>query len=146
MKKIIMPLNSEQSQRCIIDKINFLGCEQNLVVSIEKFTKKRSNGQNSMQWVSLLGDFSMQGIIDGRQFSAKIWHEHLKELFLPEQFTPGETMKNYIKWQEMPGGKLKMVGSTTKLTTLGFSNYMEKCYSFGAQELEIKFTAKPGDY
>lgn len=144
--KTAIVIKSKDDRRKALDAVKAIRSDPVMVVTIEKYTKKRSNGQNSMQWVSILGDFSMQGIINGKQFSAKIWHEHLKELFLPEEYIPGETLKNYIKWQEMPDGKLKMVGSTTKLTTLGFSNYMEKCYSFGAQELEIKFTANPGSY
>ena len=117
-----------------------------MVVTIANYVKKRSSGQNSLQWVSILGDFSIQGIINGKQFSANVWHEYLKEMLLPEEFTEGETLNNYCKWQEMPDGKLKLIGSTTNLTTLGFSNYIEKCYAYGTQELDIKFMASPGKY
>lgn len=141
-----MYLRTEPDRLSIIETIRSTTLVKPLVVQVERETKKRSSGQNSMQWVALLGDFSMQGIINGKQFSATIWHEYLKGLFLPNEYTEGKTMKNYIKYLEMPDGSLKMVGSTTKLTTAGFSDYMEQCYSYGAQELGIRFTANQRDY
>jgi hypothetical protein len=143
MSKSTLVIDSEYTQRVVLERLKFLGFDQKLQVTIEPYKKKRSTPQNSMQWVSVLGDFSMQGIINGRQFSAAIWHEYLKELFLPNEFTTGETLKNYIKWLELPNGKLKMIGSTTRLTTLGFSHYVERCYAYGAGELDIKFSANP---
>lgn len=124
-----------------IEVLKSLDRSQPKVMTIAPYKKKRSNGQNSFQWVALLGDFSMQAIIDGRQFAANVWHEHLKEQFLPESYEEGITLKGYMKWQEMPDGKLRMVGSTTKLTTKGFSEYMDRCYAYGGGELGIRFTA-----
>jgi hypothetical protein len=129
-----------------IEAIRWLPVETDWEVTIEKYKKKRSNGQNSLIWASLLNDFSNQVIIDGRSFSTNVWHEMLKELHLPEIPIPGETLKNYVKWFEMPDGTRRLKGSTTQLTTLGFSNYMERCFSYGAQELEIRFSANPKDY
>jgi hypothetical protein len=118
-------------QRIPIDKVS--------VVTIEPETKKRTRDQNSMNWAGMLEDFSNQAKLSERHFSAAVWHEYLKEKFLPECYKEGETLKDYVKWIEMPGGHLKMVGSTTKLTTKGFSDYLEKCYAFGC-ELDIRFT------
>ena len=106
--------------------------------------KKRTPSQNALQWVSMLGDISAQAVINNKQFSVKIWHEYLKELFLPNEFIAGKTMKNYIKWQMMPDGKLKMIGSTTGLTREGFSDYITECYSYGASELGVRFSCAPG--
>lgn len=50
-----------------------------------------------------------------------------------------------MKWLEMPDGRLKMIGSTTKLTTSGFSDYLEQCYALGC-DLDVRFTANPRDY
>jgi len=129
-------------QACIahIQSIN-MGVKPIMDVEILPFRKSRSLGQNSLMWAQMMNDFSTQGIIKGKQFSVPVWHEYLKELFLPEHFEEGKTKKNYIKWMELPNGKLKMVGSTTALLTSGFSDYMERCYSYGAIELEIKFSA-----
>lgn len=134
-------IDSQQSRFQAVEAVKNITREPLMVVTIAPYKKKRSNGQNSLQWVALLGDFSMQAIIDGRQFAANVWHEHLKEQFLPESYEEGITLKGYMKWQEMPSGNLKMVGSTTKLTTKGFSEYMDRCYAYGGGELGIRFTA-----
>ena len=141
-----IPIGDSTPRNYPIQVIKLLPNDRAWTVTIEPTKKRRSTGQNSMQWVALLSDFSNQVIIDGKQFSTAIWHEFLKERFLPETDLEGETLKNYCKWQAMPDGKLKMVGSTTKLTKLGFSNYMERCYAYGAGELDIRFTANPRDY
>jgi hypothetical protein len=143
MKKIVMPLNSEQSQRCIIDKINFLGCEQNLQITIEKYVKKRSDSQNKRLWSSVISDYVKQGHMNGINFDAETWHYFLKKEFLPDEFEEGITLPGYIKWTEIPDGTLMLTGSTTKLTTKGKSNYLEQCYAFGATELDIRFTISP---
>ena len=93
-----------------------------------------------MQWAGMLGDFAEQGVIDGRRFSQKVWHEYLKEKFLPDFPQDGITLKGYEKWLEMPSGEIRLVGSTTKLTTKGFSEYITQCHAFGAGELGIRFT------
>lgn len=113
-----------------------------LVMTLEPEKKRRSTAQNSLMWVSLLGDFSMQVDFDGKKFLPDIWHDQLKKQFLPE--TPGteETLSGYKKWDEMPDGSLKMVGSTKLLTKLGMENYLHKCYAYGC-ELGIKFTSNP---
>jgi hypothetical protein len=110
-------------------------------VTIKPYRKKRSNGQNRLQWVSLVADYSMQVEIEGRKFLPDVWHEQLKKQFLPEAFDDELTMPGYKKWEEMPDGSLKMVGSTTKLTKLGMEAYLNECYAYGAGELGIRFTA-----
>ncbi len=102
--------------------------------------KKRSRDANSYQWAGMLGDFAREGWIDGKRYSEEVWHVWLKTKFLPDQPTDGLTLKGYRKWIEMPDGSMSMVGSTTKLTTRGFSKYLEECMAFGAQELGIRFT------
>jgi hypothetical protein len=141
-----MFLHTEYDRQAIMETIRRMNIEKPMVINVDPVTKKRSSAQNSMQWVALLGDFSMQGLVDGRQFSAPVWHEYLKGKFLPEKFTEGKTMKGYVKYIELPDGSLKLVGSTTKLTTSGFTDYMDLCYGYGACELGICFTANPSDY
>lgn len=138
-------INSEQVKFYAIQAIKAINDytkPQQLTIEPEK--KRRSTAQNSLMWVSLLGDFSMQVDFDGKKFLPDIWHDQLKKQFLPE--TPGteETLSGYKKWDEMPDGSLKMVGSTKLLTRLGMENYLHKCYAYGC-ELGIKFTASPKD-
>lgn len=102
--------------------------------------KKRTIPQNRLLWAGMLGDFAEQGQINGRKFNAATWHHFLKEEFLPNQPEEGITSDDYEKWTEAPFGRLILTGSTTKLTTKGFSDYMEKCFAFGCTDLGIRFT------
>lgn len=113
--------------------------EHPLEVTILPYSKKRTVPQNRLMWKSVMGDFTNQGILNGRTFTQKIWHEQLKELFLPETFVPGKTCHGYEKYSEMPDGRLKMTGSTTDLTVSGMSDYLEQCYVYGI-DLGIRFT------
>jgi hypothetical protein len=80
--------------------------------------------------------------VEGKRYSEEVWHEILKARFLPDQPTDGITLKGYKKWLEMPDGSMHLVGSTTKLTTRGFSKYLEDCMAWGASELGIRFTVQ----
>ncbi len=129
-------IDNDKAKWFAINAIKNLCYDKIMIVSIEPFKAKRSTPQNALLWASLISDFVEQGFVDGRQFSAECWHEYLKREFLPD---PGEdTIEGYQKWTELPDGKLLLTGSTTKLTTKGFSNYIEKCYSFGC-EIGIRF-------
>lgn len=141
----IIRIANEAARNLALMQIQALSLEPVMQVEIKRFVKKRNNGQNSFQWVGMLADFSEQGVFDGRTFGVKVWHDYLKEKFLPESYEEGITLKGYVKWQEMPDGSLRCIGSTTKLTTKGFSEYMERCYSYGSQELEIRFTASTNE-
>ena len=139
-------LHNEQVKQNCIKAIQAIDVSVSPVMEVEicLFSKPRTDEQNKLMWSGLLADFSTQGILFGRQFSTMVWHEHLKEKFLPEQYKKGITKKNYIKWIEMPNGQLKLIGSTKDLTTKGFGCYLETLYHYGAYELEIKFRASPG--
>ena len=118
-----------------------LPTDRSMEVVIQKHVKKRTNGQNKYQWKAILGDISRQVRIDGKGFTPEIWHEHLKGLFLPDVPSEELTLPSYVKWEEMPDGTLKMVGSTTKLTTKGMSIYFEQLYAYAVTELDVRFTS-----
>jgi hypothetical protein len=118
-----------------------LPTDRSMEVVIQKHVKKRTSGQNRYQWKAILGDISRQVRIDGKGFTPAVWHEHLKGLFLPDVPSDELTLPSYVKWQEMPDGTLKMVGSTTKLTTKGMSIYFEKLYAYAVTELDVRFTS-----
>ena len=121
--------------------IGDLPTDRSIEVVIQKHVKKRTGGQNKYQWKAILGDISRQVRINGKGYTPKIWHEHLKELFLPDEADEELTLPDYVKWQEMPDGTLKMVGSTTKLTTKGMSVYFEQLYAYAVSELDVRFSA-----
>ena len=138
-------LHNEQVKQNCIKAIHAVDVSVSPVmeVSIKKFVKQRTTAQNSLQWVGMLADFSLQGVMRGRKYDCDIWHEFLKMSFLPEQEEEGITLEGYVKWRELPDGTLQCIGSTKGLTTIGIGQYWDRCYEFGARELEIRFTASP---
>jgi len=108
--------------------------------------KLRKPTQNDLMWAGPLKDIEEQGWLAGQSFHAKVWHEYFKELFLPEQAEEGITKEGYVKWGLNPKGERIVIGSTTDLTTGGFSIYLEKLYAYGANELNVKFSANPREY
>lgn len=133
-------LNNEYAKRILIKAIDKIELDGSIVVEIKKHVKKRTNQQNSLAWAGMLNDFSMQVVIDGRKFLPETWHEQLKRNFLPEGYDEELTLKGYQKWDLLPDGSMKLVGSTTQLTTKGFSQYMEACYAYGAGEFGVRFS------
>jgi len=134
-------LDSDYAKANAIKAINELPADGKMVVELKKYTKQRSTGQNSLVWVALLADFAMQVEIDGRKFSPEAWHEVLKRNFLPDEFDVELTLPGYTKWEFLPDGSMKLVGSTTKLTTKGMNEYIEQSYAFGCSEFDIRFSA-----
>lgn len=102
--------------------------------------KQRKLDQNALMWVNQLADISAQAYIEGRTYSAKVWHEHFKELYLPEEHEDGITKEGYRKYDYTPGGKRVLVGSTTQLTVRGFALYLTQIDAFGAS-LGVMFSA-----
>ena len=139
MNKMILRADDDYSLQKAIQLLSRQIINRPVIITLQEETKKRSGEQNRLQWASMLGDFEKQARIAGRSFSAAVWHEYMKERFLPDTYVPGETLKDYKKWIEMPNGRLINVGSTTQLTAKGFSNYLEQCYAFGC-EMGVKFT------
>lgn len=131
---------NEQARNHAIARIRELPIEPAHVVKLARYSKKRTKEQNGHQWAGMLGDFSKQGILNGRRFDEDAWHYYLKREFLPDYPEEGITLKGYKKWTESPDGELVLVGSTTKLTTKGFAEYIERCHAYGAGELGIRFT------
>jgi hypothetical protein len=140
--KQLYKIDSPKSKDYMLLQLQALSLEPVMCVEVKPFQKIRTGDQNRLMWASLMGDFAEQAFVEGRLWSQAVWHEMLKTHFLPEQATPGITTADYKKWLEMPDGSLKMVGSTTKLTTKGMSDYLEQCYAYGC-DLGVMFTANP---
>jgi hypothetical protein len=114
-----------------------------LEVLIREEVRGRKLDQNALMWVGPLADIAAQAWVDGRQFSAEVWHEFAKKEFLPEEFD-AELCKdeNYRKWDFDPAGDRVLVGSTTQLTVKGFSMYLEQLHAFGGS-LGVQFHEVP---
>ena len=115
-----------------------------LEIVIREKTKTRAKIQSDLMWSGPLKDIEEQAWVNKRQYSAEVWHEHLKQKYLPEQAEEGITKDGYIKWDIDPAGDRILVGSTTQLTVKGFSIYLEQVYAFGA-ELGVEFSANPNE-
>lgn len=116
-------------------------------VVIQEEQRRRSLDQNAAYHAGPLRDIEQQAWIDGRQYSAKVLHEHFKAEFLPEEDDPElvdlvKDWHTYRKWDFTPKGDRICVGSTTELTPRGFGLYMEQVFAFGAQN-GVMFSASP---
>jgi len=108
--------------------------ERPLEVLIREQNPKRTLDQNALMWAGPLTDIQNQIYLEGRTFSAEIWHEQFKEWFLPDEFDEELCRPGYEKYIYLPDGsrKLSPNASTTLLTKKGFSEYLEQIYAYGA--------------
>lgn len=107
--------------------------------------KARKLDQNALMWVGPLADIAQQAYHQGRTYSAEIWHELFKVMYLPEDDGPETHLlakEGYRKWDYLPNGDRICVGSTTKLTVTGFSRYLEQVQAHGAS-MGVIFHANP---
>ena len=119
---------------------------QNLEVVIREVKKQRNNDQNALMWSGALKDISEQIWLNNRQYSAEIWHEYFKELYLIDESEPYphehvKSPESYRKYDYTPKGQRLLIGSTTDLTKYGFSQYLEQIYAYGASH-GVSFTTK----
>lgn len=104
----------------------------------------RKSQQNALMWASAIKDIAEQVWLDGRQYSADVWHIHFKELLLPEEYDANITKEGYRKWDHLPNGERRLIGSTTQLTVKGFADYMTQVYAYGG-DMGVLFKANPNE-
>jgi hypothetical protein len=104
---------------------------QPLEVIIREKAKTRGNDANALMWATL-NDIAEQAWYKQAQYSAEVWHDTYKRIHLPDEYTEGITCEGYKKWDYNPLGDRVLVGSTTQLTTKGFSEYLERIHADGA--------------
>ena len=124
-----------------------IDAEKPLEVVIREEVKSRKQDQNNLMWACQLKDISEQAYVDGRTYTPEVWHEHFKELFLPDEFSYDKNniqevvKEGYKKWEDAPSGTRILVGSTTQLTVKGFALYLQQIEAFGAN-LGVMFGVK----
>lgn len=120
-----------------------IDAERPLEVVIREEKRKRGVDQNALYWARPLKDIAEQAWVNGRQYSAEVWHHYCKRLFLPDEnwigFDICHVKDGYQKWATEPDGDLILVGSTTQLTVKGFAHYLDQVYALGAG-LGVQFT------
>lgn len=94
-----------------------------LAVTVTEAKSKRSGDQNKRYW-ALLQEIATNGWVEGKQFSADAWHEHMKRTF--------------IGCEEVPKGGTVGI-STTTLSVGEFTDYMEKVQAYAAEYLAVEF-------
>lgn len=109
---------------------------------VREEVKARKPDQNALMFAGPIRDIAEQAWLDGKQFSAEVWHEYMKRQFLPDQFDTELCLEGYVKWESDPAGDLVMVGSTKMLTVRGFSLHLEQVFAFGAS-LGVEFHEPP---
>jgi hypothetical protein len=103
--------------------------------------KARRADQNALMWSGPLADIAAQAYVEGRTYSAEVWHEYFKEQYLPEEYDAELCKEGYVKWAMRPDGKRALVGSTTQLTVKGFALYLTQIEAYGAG-LGVMFRAR----
>jgi len=126
-----------------------LDANKPLEMVLREEVKPRRADQNSLMWSCQLKCISEQAYVNGRTYSAEVWHEHMKEMFLPETFQSSEhqaeiVKEGYRKYDISPSGKRILVGSTTELTVKGFAIYLQQVEAFGAN-LGVIYSANPNE-
>lgn len=126
-----------------------LDANKPLEMVLREEVKPRKADQNSLMWSCQLKCISDQAYVNGRTYSPEVWHEHFKEMFLPETFQSPEhqaeiVKEGYRKYDISPSGKRILVGSTTELTIKGFAIYLQQVEAFGAN-LGAIYSANPNE-
>lgn len=96
-----------------------------IAVDLSVRPETRSGPQNRRYWSNgLLAQIARDAVVQGRKYSAEVWHEQFKRMF--------------IGVIELPDGSI--VGqSSTGLTVAQFSAFCDKVESYAVTELGISF-------
>jgi hypothetical protein len=148
-KILLRTITQKETALRVIENLP-LDNEHPLEILIREEVKARKADQNSLMWSGPLKDIAEQAYVNGRTYSAEVWHYWYKREFLPPDIAEpifrddGEfarQVKNpetYRKWDIDPAGNRILVGSTTDLTVYGFSQYLEQVMAHGAS-LGVQF-------
>ena len=96
-----------------------------LAVTVSAYKAKRNADQNARYW-AMIGEIAAAAWVDGRQFSAEVWHEHFKRTFLGVD--------------DLPAGAT-MARSSAAISVAEFAEYMSRVEAHAAQALGVEFTA-----
>ena len=110
-------------------------------VIVRELVKVRSMDANAAYWAGPLRDIAEQAWVQGRQYTAEVWHEQFKREYLPEAYDDELCKAHYRKWDVTPKGDRVLVASTTQLTVRGFALYLQAVEAFGAS-LGVQFSAR----
>ena len=99
-----------------------LAAHGDLEVVIRPYKAKRSYEQNRRLW-SLYNQIAEQVWLDGRRYSADVWHEYFKQQFIG------------CDERVLPSGEIQKIGlSTTKLNTQQMADYQTRIEAWAAEQ------------
>ena len=136
---VLVGLMQKDTARSLLEQAP-IDMHKPLELVIREQQKERKLDQNSLMWVSQLADISAQAYVNGRTYSAELWHEFFKREYLPDEYDPELCKEGYRKWDYSPGGERVLIGSTTELTINGFAQYLTQIEAHGAS-LGVMFGA-----
>ena len=141
-RRIIRIIGKAQKELCktLIENLP-IDLDKPICVTIGEEVKIRKPDQNALMWAGTLKDIANQAYVEGRTYSAEVWHELFKREFLPNEYDPELTKEGYRKWDIDPKGFPILIGSTTQLTVKGFAQYLTQIEAHGAS-LGVEFTVR----
>ncbi len=105
----------------------FLGrwLQADKTLTITASLKKRSKPQNRRYWGrGVLAQIAEQATVGGKLYSAEVWHEQFKRMF--------------IGFDELPNGQV--IGKSSKeLNTAEFCDFCTQVEAYAARELGVRF-------
>ena len=126
--------NRQQAFAVIKDQLYpFLGkwLQAEKTLTLTARLKKRTPEQNRRYWGrGVLAQIAEQATVNGKLYSAEVWHEQFKRMF--------------IGFDELPNGQI--IGkSSTGLTTAEFCDFCTQVEAYAATELGVRFVDLPKD-
>lgn len=124
--------NRQQAFAVIKEKLYpFLGkwLQAEKTLTLTAHLKKRTPEQNRRYWGrGVLAQIAEQATVNGKLYSAEVWHEQFKRMF--------------IGFDELPNGQI--IGkSSTGLTTAEFCDFCTQVEAYAATELGVRFVDLP---
>lgn len=145
-KRVIF-LRAEQQRDTLLALVRNLplDADKPLQITVEEFRPARKLDQNALMWAGPLKDISEQAYLEGRRYSAEVWHEFFKRNLLPDTDDgTGLVKAGYAKWDLDPSGERVLIGSTTQLTVRGMALYITEMEAFAAN-LGVQFHSNPNE-
>ena len=120
--------NRQQAFAVIKDQLYpFLGkwLQAEKTLTLTARLKKRTPEQNRRYWGrGVLAQIAEQAAVNGKLYSAEVWHEQFK--------------RQFIGFDELPNGQI--IGkSSTGLTTAEFCDFCTQVEAYAATELGVRF-------
>lgn len=99
-----------------------------LRVLVVEADQPRTLAQNKRYFGFLLKAIAAQAWVDGRQYSAEVWHDHLA------------AEMGFLQETVMPSGEIVVRRrSTTEMSVTEFSEFMQQVEAYAATELGVRF-------